>query len=249
MPCVVLMFFKAVVSSFNKVSDCNLPGQCRPALNAITCLRHLYSPNCNNSPLCRTTSIRMVKPKKWSEHKDGGHTLITWSTPRSRAKDATRSGSSSKGSACKQGEIWWIFSVSHSADMRCALKMTQVTGWLWSVWWSRLPYVGWVDLDLGCFTILPNYTASSAKFLYSCIYMPKQNREDSGMTKIVVHPTQMRDHQNHPAEDNFEITGCSDYPASITVCHSWKLCAFRPCLSASRSYWGERRTPGWGQSG
>ena len=44
-------------------------------------------------------------------------------------------------------------------------------------------YLGWVDFEFACSTILPGSTANSAKFLSA-----KQSWADSGMSKIKVNP-------------------------------------------------------------
>ena len=56
-------------------------------------------------------------------------------------------------------------------------------------------YLGWVDLDLGFSAILPNYTIQPVQ---PNSHLSNQNRADSGMTEIVVNPTQVCDHQSHP---------------------------------------------------
>ena len=49
-------------------------------------------------------------------------------------------------------------------------------------------YLGWVDLDLGFSAILPNYTIQPVQ---PNSHLSNQNRADSGMTEIVVNPTQV----------------------------------------------------------
>ena len=43
----------------------------------------------------------------------------------------------------------------------------------------------WVELALRCSNVLPSYAANSAKS-----HLPKQNLADSGISKIIVNPTQ-----------------------------------------------------------
>ena len=49
--------------------------------------------------------------------------------------------------------------------------------------------LGSVDLDLGCSTILPSF------------HQPKQNRADSGLVKIKVNPTQLREEMDLPVQN------------------------------------------------
>jgi len=56
-----------------------------------------------------------------------------------------------------------------------------------------LANLGWVDLDLGCYTLCP-----TAQPLLPNSHQPKQNRAEGGKAKIKINLTQVRQEMCHP---------------------------------------------------
>ena len=77
---------------------------------------------------------------------------------------------------------------------------------------------------------MPNYTASSAKFPSA----------QAGMTKILVNPTQVRDHQSHPVQSlvTRKPLKTNRMTSNRNIYRIW---FFRLLVTASKSVFGSMR--------